>query len=90
MHPIERMEFAIDAIGPASSSQMLTADILCIAVEAAHKIDCISSRKWEIRLGHRDLVIATAVYLGFGEFSAQNKILNILYAIATSNSQFWI
>ncbi|VDK81407.1 unnamed protein product, partial [Onchocerca ochengi] len=85
MHPIERMEFAIDAIGPASSSQMLTADILCIAVEAAHKIDCISSRKWEIRLGHRDLVIATAVYLGFGEFSAQNKILNILYAIATSN-----
>uniref|UniRef100_A0A1I7VP68 non-specific serine/threonine protein kinase n=1 Tax=Loa loa TaxID=7209 RepID=A0A1I7VP68_LOALO len=85
MHPVERIEFAIDAIGPASSAQMLTADILCITVEAAHQLDSISSRKWEIRLGHRDLVIATALYLGFGDFNTQNKILNILYSIATSN-----
>uniref|UniRef100_A0A915PPF6 non-specific serine/threonine protein kinase n=1 Tax=Setaria digitata TaxID=48799 RepID=A0A915PPF6_9BILA len=84
-HPFERTEFAIDAIGPASSSQMLTADVLCITVEAAHQLECISSRKWEIRLGHRDLIIATALYLGFGDFGIQNKILNILYAIATSN-----
>lgn len=73
MHPIERTEFAIDAIGPVSSSQMLTADILCITVEAAHQLDCISSRKWEIRLGHQDLIIATALYLGFGDLSTQTK-----------------
>uniref|UniRef100_A0A0R3RYI5 non-specific serine/threonine protein kinase n=1 Tax=Elaeophora elaphi TaxID=1147741 RepID=A0A0R3RYI5_9BILA len=87
MHPIERIEFAIDAIGPLSSSQMLTADILCIAVEAAHQLDCISSRKWEIRLGHRDLVIASALYLGFGDSSTQRKILNVLYAVSTSNKK---
>ncbi|CAG9533873.1 unnamed protein product, partial [Cercopithifilaria johnstoni] len=85
MHPVERVEFAIDAIGPVSSSHMLTADILCITVEAVHQLDCISSCKWEIRLGHRDLIIATSLYLGFGDSNTQNKILNILYAIATSN-----
>ncbi|VIO88081.1 Uncharacterized protein BM_BM7162 [Brugia malayi] len=85
MHPIERIEFAIDAVGPISSSQMLTADILCITIETVHQLDCISSHKWEIRMGHRDLIIAAILYLGFGDFSTQNKILNILYAIATSN-----
>ncbi|VBB25904.1 unnamed protein product [Acanthocheilonema viteae] len=88
MHPVERIEFAIDAVGPVSSSQMLTADILCITVETVHQLDCISLYKWEIRLGHRDLVVATALYLGFGDFNTQNKILNILYAIATSNKTF--
>lgn len=86
MHPVERIEFAIDAVGPISSSHMLTADLLCIIVEAAHQLDCISLHKWEIRLGHRDLVIATALYLGFGDFTTQKKILNVLYTIATSNS----
>lgn len=86
MHPIERTEFAIDAIGPVSSSQMLTADILCIMVEMAHQLNFISPHKWEIRLGHKDLVTATALYLGFGDSNTQNKILDILYAIATSNS----
>ncbi|VDN04109.1 unnamed protein product [Thelazia callipaeda] len=85
IHPAERVEFAIDAVGPVSSSRMLTTDILCVMVEIARQLDCLSSRKWEIRLGHRDLILATALYLGFSDFGAQNKILDILYAIAMSN-----
>ncbi|VDK59966.1 unnamed protein product [Gongylonema pulchrum] len=64
---------------------MITAELLCIMVEVARQLDCISSQKWEIRIGHRNLIVAAARYMGFGDFNSQNKILNVLYAISTSN-----
>ncbi|KHN74706.1 Eukaryotic translation initiation factor 2-alpha kinase 4 [Toxocara canis] len=85
IHPVERNEFAIDSIGACGSSSTLTADVLCVVIEAASRLDAINSRKWQLVIGHRALITAAAMYLGFGDNAAITKILNVLYTASTTN-----
>lgn len=83
---MERNEFAVDSIGACASSSTLTADVLCVVIEAACRLEAISSHKWQLVIGHKSLVTAAAMYLGFGDNDAVIKILNVLYYISTANS----
>uniref|UniRef100_F1KQP7 non-specific serine/threonine protein kinase n=1 Tax=Ascaris suum TaxID=6253 RepID=F1KQP7_ASCSU len=85
IHPVERNEFAVDSIGACASSSTLTADVLCVVIEAACRLEAISSHKWQLVIGHKSLVTAAAMYLGFGDNDAVIKILNVLYYISTAN-----
>lgn len=87
-HPVERIEFAIDSIGPASSSHMLTADLLCVIIDVMCQIKGVSSKKWGLRIGHRGLILAAALYHGLLDDVTHDKILSVLYNITTSNSNF--
>uniref|UniRef100_A0A915AH84 non-specific serine/threonine protein kinase n=1 Tax=Parascaris univalens TaxID=6257 RepID=A0A915AH84_PARUN len=85
IHPVERNEFAVDSIGACASSSTLTADVLCVVIEAACRLEAISSRKWQLVIGHKSLITAAAMYIGFGDNDAVIKILNVLYSISTAN-----
>lgn len=83
-HPAERSEFSIDCLGPRSSAPLLSAEVLCIILEAISQIDLFKSFKWQLRVGHRFLVAAATTYLGYGDATAQRKIINALHTISSS------
>uniref|UniRef100_A0A0N5B0K5 Protein kinase domain-containing protein n=1 Tax=Syphacia muris TaxID=451379 RepID=A0A0N5B0K5_9BILA len=84
-HPAERTEFAVDCLGPKNSSPLLTAEILCIVLSAIKQIALFRAFKWQLRIGHRSLIIAAMAYLGCTDVASQAKVLDALHSISSSD-----
>ncbi|MFH4979162.1 hypothetical protein AB6A40_005871 [Gnathostoma spinigerum] len=85
-HPNERRDFSLDSVGPMTSSNALTADLICLVIEAARTIEVLSTRRWRLCVGHMDLIRGVCFYLGICDTVAQEKIFGVLYALSTTGN----